>query len=160
MDIREETPISHVSSCMKQLTLTTLVAGAAVSLLMSLSGPSAPTEDLLGASLEVLRSELGPPISVLATKDSMSLDYKDEAGEVVRGAILVADGVVVKSAPDLVRSTATGLEDSLLLATPLELIHVLGPASKLTQGASSSTIHFDEVVVDLVGGIAVSARKH
>jgi len=144
---------------MKQLTLTALASGAVVSLLMSHSAASATTEDLLGATLEVVRVELGPPVSISAAKDSLSLDYKDEAGEVVRGAILVADGIVLRSAPDLVPSTASGLEDSLLLASPFELIHTLGPATKITQGASASTLHFKEVAVDLVGGVAVSVNR-
>lgn len=145
---------------MKQLVLTTLASGAAASLLISLSAASATTEDLLGATLEVVRIELGPPVGILAANDTLSLDYKDEAGEVVRGAILVADGVVVRSAPDLVPNTASGLEGSLLLASPSELIHTLGPATKITQGASASTIHFKELIVDIVGGVAVSAARH
>jgi hypothetical protein len=145
---------------MKQLEITVLAAVAAAPLLLSLRGPSASTEGLLGATLEVVRSELGPPLSISASPEVMQLDYEDESGELIPGAIVVVDGVVVSAAPRLVRSTATGQGRSLLLAGPLELVDALGPSLRVTSGASSSTLHYSELSVEIVGGIVVSTQKN
>jgi hypothetical protein len=145
---------------MKQLGITVLAAGAAAPLLLSLRGPSASTEGLLGATLEVVRSELGPPLSISASPEVMQLDYEDEAGELIPGAIVVVDGIVVSAAPHLVRSTAIGRDRSLLLAGPLELVDALGPSLRVSQGASSSTLHYSELSVEIVGGIVVSTQRN
>jgi hypothetical protein len=145
---------------MKLLTLLALVAPATLALPLPLSDSATPSSgDLVGATLEVLRAALGPPVSVNGTKDVLSLDYRDGEGQLVSGAVLVAGGIVMRSAPGLVANSSTELERSVLLAGPLELLEWLGPVQEVTQSASAAILHFEGLSVDLIGGVAVGARR-
>jgi hypothetical protein len=96
---------------------------------------------------------------VNGTKDVLSLDYRDGEGQLVSGAVLVAGGIVMRSAPGLVANSSTELERSVLLAGPLELLEWLGPVQEVTQSASAAILHFEGLSVDLIGGVAVGARR-
>ena len=149
---------SDVSPRMKILASLLLFLPAALAVPFSGSPAPSSTEDLLGATLEVLRGELGPPVNILAGEVLM-LDYHNEEGDLVRGAVLVAAGTVVKAAPGLVRSTEESLHRELLLGHPLEVLEAFGPAEDFSCGTSHSTLYFEGWEVDVVGGLVVDIRS-
>ena len=142
---------------MKLLSMLALTLPAALVLPLHGAPPGACSEDLLGATLDVLRTELGAPVGVLAG-DVLVLDYLDEEGVLVEGAVVVAGDIVVRAAPRLARATEAGPHRGLLLGGPLEVLAALGPAEEVTCGANLSTLYCEGWEVDMVRGRVVDVR--